>query len=71
MYTIIINQKSGFKRSESIERGELTVGRAMVNDIILPEATVSRNHAVFIVEGETLVLRDLDSLHGTFCIMKK
>ncbi len=71
MYTIIINQKSGFKRSESIERGELTVGRAMVNDIILPEATVSRNHAVFIVEGETLVLRDLDSLHGTFCNHEK
>lgn len=45
----------------------LTVGRHRDNDLALPhDARVSREHAVFEVEGDRCVVRDLGSTQGTF-----
>ncbi|MBN1425083.1 FHA domain-containing protein [Candidatus Fermentibacteria bacterium] len=44
---------------------ELIVGRTDDNDIVLAHGHVSRRHAKFTVEGESLWLEDLGSTNGT------
>ena len=46
--------------------GVLTVGRATVCDLTLPDNTVSRQHAEIEFEGDELKVRDLGSTNGTF-----
>jgi ABC transport system ATP-binding/permease protein len=45
--------------------GSATVGRSLSADIVLPDEAVSRNHAAFRVDGQTLVVEDLGSSNGT------
>lgn len=44
----------------------VTIGREPSNDIELPDARVSRYHAVLWAEGGAWRVRDLDSTNGTF-----
>lgn len=46
--------------------GETTAGRAADADIFLEDVTVSRHHAVFLVDGEGLTVTDLKSTNGTY-----
>ncbi len=52
----------------AIEEGRsYAMGRAATNDIcVLDSAMVSRRHAVLKCDGDSIVLRDLDSMNGTF-----
>ncbi len=43
----------------------LTVGRLEDNDLALKHSKVSRNHARFVFNGETMTVEDLDSANGT------
>lgn len=44
-----------------------TVGRSRTNDLSLPtDPLASRQHAQVLLDGERVVLRDLDSVHGTW-----
>jgi len=43
----------------------VTVGRALDNTIRLEDGTVSHHHAMFLHEGDTYKLRDLNSTNGT------
>ncbi len=43
-----------------------TIGRAAVNDIIIPDQSVSRRHAEIVMSEKEFVLRDLESRNGTF-----
>lgn len=43
-----------------------TTGRHPDSDIFLDDVTVSRKHAVFQVEGDSFVVRDVGSLNGTY-----
>jgi pSer/pThr/pTyr-binding forkhead associated (FHA) protein len=45
--------------------GSATVGRSTSSDIVLPDEAVSRSHAAFRVDGQTLVVEDLGSSNGT------
>ena len=45
---------------------ELTVGRALSNDLVLPHDDVSAHHALFEYRGRMWTVRDLDSMGGTF-----
>jgi sigma-B regulation protein RsbU (phosphoserine phosphatase) len=45
--------------------GEHSVGRAPGNDIQLPVASVSKQHAMLRVEGERVFVRDVGSTNGT------
>lgn len=47
-------------------RDKLRAGRHEQNDLVLEDARVSREHAVFECTGEKIEIRDLDSRHGTF-----
>ncbi len=50
----------------------IRIGRAFDNDLILNDAAVSPHHAVIEMDDEgQLVLRDLDSLNGTFVKHRK
>jgi SARP family transcriptional regulator, regulator of embCAB operon len=45
--------------------GTTTIGRDSDNDIVLAEITVSRCHAVLVMELDEVHLMDLDSTNGT------
>jgi hypothetical protein len=53
-------------RRVRLDGESLTVGRALDNDVIVPDATVSRHHARFVRRGEHWLLEDLNSTHGSF-----
>lgn len=44
---------------------DITVGRLETRDIVIPDAEVSREHAVFRKSGETFTVEDLGSVLGT------
>jgi hypothetical protein len=44
----------------------VTMGRALDNDLILEEATVSRHHARLVRRGDHWLLEDLGSTHGSY-----
>jgi adenylate cyclase len=52
--------------THTIEKTELTIGRAPENDIPIPEHTISRQHAVIRKTLRGYLLRDLGSHNGTF-----
>jgi pSer/pThr/pTyr-binding forkhead associated (FHA) protein len=49
-----------------IDRPQLNVGRDPESDIFLNDMTVSRAHAVFEMAGNTVTVRDVGSLNGTY-----
>jgi pSer/pThr/pTyr-binding forkhead associated (FHA) protein len=46
--------------------GELSVGREVGNDVVLPEGGLSRKHCRFFEEGGQVLVEDLGSSNGTF-----
>ena len=52
-------------RSLSLTKDRVTIGRMADNDLVLPDHTVSRNHAEFQRTPEGWMLRDLGSRNGT------
>ena len=49
-----------------LDAARTTVGRHPNADIFLDDVTVSRKHAVFQIEGDQFVVRDVGSLNGTY-----
>lgn len=45
---------------------EFKIGRDASNHIIIDDPSISRNHALLSVTGDSYKIRDLDSLNGTF-----
>jgi pSer/pThr/pTyr-binding forkhead associated (FHA) protein len=54
-----------------LEKEQITLGRAEDNDISIPVAEVSRNHAVLTRVDEGFMIKDLGSTNGTFIDRKK
>jgi hypothetical protein len=46
--------------------GPVTVGRALDNDVILDDGSVSRHHARFVCRGRNWMLEDLESAFGVY-----
>jgi pSer/pThr/pTyr-binding forkhead associated (FHA) protein len=46
--------------------GEYIIGRSPKSHIVLDDPAVSRRHARLIREGESVIVEDLKSRHGTF-----
>ena len=59
---------TGAARSEHIVQFQenLIIGRAVDNDIVLEDVTLSRYHVLLFTRSEDVVLIDLDSTNGTF-----
>lgn len=56
----------GFRQDFALNKPVLTIGRAPNNDIIIPEQTVSSNHAKITIESGSFFLTDIGSTNGTF-----
>jgi len=46
--------------------GEFTIGRAAANDLVIPDARISRHHAIIVRRGLRLTIADRGSGNGTF-----
>lgn len=49
-----------------LKDGITTIGRTLDNDLIIQDVTVSRHHAEIELQGDTFILRDLQSSSGTY-----
>jgi transcriptional regulator with PAS, ATPase and Fis domain len=49
-----------------VEADEVSVGRSTSNTLYVPDSQLSRRHCAFVRTGDRIVLRDLQSLNGTF-----
>ena len=49
-----------------LEKEEILLGRDLANDIPISDPEVSRRHARFIMQGESIMVEDLGSTNGTF-----
>jgi hypothetical protein len=59
--------KDGMESAPRLVRGgELRIGRAPANDLVLADPTVSGRHAVLFAQGSQAFVRDLGSRNGTF-----
>lgn len=65
MPTLVIRNPDGSQQEQEVA-GQLTVGRADGNDLVLSEGGVSRNHARFFLEGADVLLEDVGSANGTW-----
>jgi uncharacterized RDD family membrane protein YckC len=63
---LIVNPTSANRREISLGRTSiLTIGRDPSNDLVLPDAMVSRRHAVIEHRGSQFFLRDCNSANGS------
>ncbi len=53
-------------REYALDRPVLTIGRHQENDIVIDHLGVSGKHARVAVEGQSVVLTDLQSTNGTY-----
>ena len=66
MAKLIINPTAANRRELTLRREQiLTIGRDPSNDLVLPDAMVSRRHAVIEHRGSQFFLRDCSSANGS------
>src|SRR5262249_5605321 len=51
----------------TLERERVSVGRSIINDVILSDKAVSGSHFEIVAGESGHILRDLDSTNGTYC----
>lgn len=66
--TALVVVSGGGRAGETftIERENTTIGRSPEADVFLDDVTVSRNHAVVLLENDACTIEDLGSLNGTY-----
>jgi uncharacterized RDD family membrane protein YckC len=62
---LIVNPSSSQRREISLPRTVLSIGRDPSNDLVLPDAMVSRRHAVVEWRGSQFYIRDCNSSNGS------
>lgn len=66
MPRIVIEQPGEPVRSVPLSGNETRLGRAEDNDVVLVAVEVSRHHATLEQHGEKIILKDLESMNGTY-----
>jgi hypothetical protein len=61
----------GLNKTYFFEKHIISIGRSSNNDIIIPDRTVSGNHAVINKEGNDYMIQDLGSTNGVVVNQKK
>lgn len=61
---LVIRFADSFERIQHVEVAEMTIGRHATNVVCLPDASVSRKHAVISRKPTEFVIRDLGSRNG-------
>jgi pSer/pThr/pTyr-binding forkhead associated (FHA) protein/uncharacterized RDD family membrane protein YckC len=62
---LVVNPTSSAKREIPLPRSLLSIGRDPSNDLVLPDAMVSRRHAVIEFRGSQYYIRDCNSSNGS------
>jgi uncharacterized RDD family membrane protein YckC len=65
MAKIIVNPTSTSRREFALPRSLVSIGRDPSNDVVLPDAMVSRRHAVIEYRGSQYYIRDCNSSNGS------
>ena len=65
MAKLIVNPTSSSRREVALPRSLLSIGRDPSNDLVLPDAMVSRRHAVIEFRSSQYFLRDCNSSNGS------
>jgi len=65
MAKLIVNPTSSARREIHLSRTLVSIGRDPSNDLVLPDAMVSRRHAVIAYRGSQYYLRDCNSSNGS------
>lgn len=65
MAKLIINPTSSSRREIQLSRTLVSIGRDPSNDLVLPDAMVSRRHAVIEYRGSQYYVRDCNSSNGS------
>src|SRR6185295_10942823 len=65
MAKLIVNPTSSSRREIHLTRTLVSIGRDPSNDLVLPDAMVSRRHAVIEYRGSQYYLRDCNSSNGS------
>ena len=65
MAKLIVNPTSSSRREIPLTRTLMSIGRDPSNDVVLPDAMVSRRHAVIEYRGSQYLLRDCNSSNGS------
>ena len=65
MAKLILNPTSSTRRELALNRTVLSIGRDPSNDLVLPDAMVSRRHAVVEYRANQYFLRDCNSSNGS------
>jgi uncharacterized RDD family membrane protein YckC len=65
MAKLIVNPTSPQRQELALPRTLLSIGRDPSNDLVLPDAMVSRRHAVIELRGSQYYLRDCNSSNGS------
>jgi len=63
---LVTFSKSGTRREFAIKKGATVIGRKTDADLRIPLDEISRSHCEISVEGDQVILRDLESRNGTF-----
>ncbi len=58
--------EGGREREHVFDKDAVTIGAMDDNDIVVHDETVSRYHCKIVHEGDSYILRDLDSTNGSF-----
>jgi len=66
LYRLVVKAGGVIGTTYALEVPELYLGRDTQNDIVVPEAEVSRRHARLIRNGDVYIIEDLGSTNGTF-----
>jgi hypothetical protein len=65
MAKLVLNPTSSSRREISLSRSLISIGRDPSNDLVLPDAMVSRRHAVIEFRASQYFLRDCNSSNGS------
>lgn len=63
---LVVRESSGTEREVEISHTPFTMGRQSDNDLVLFDNRISRRHACVVLDGDSYVLQDEGSRHGTF-----
>lgn len=65
MAKLIINPQTPARKEIDLPRADLSIGRDPTNDVVIPDALVSRRHARILFDGQQYLFHDCESSNGS------
>lgn len=65
MAKLIINPQTPSRKEIDLPKADLSIGRDPTNDVVIPDALVSRRHARIVFDGQEYLFHDCESSNGS------